>query len=441
MPKVNFDTINFKNDDKLNREESANLITNYLLNQDESRVISVNSAWGTGKTWFAHMWKNKLGDEFKEEIIPIYYNAWENDDYEDALIPLINQIYLQLNDFSEYRKENLNLVVLLKAVSAFYKHSLSMPLKSLSKGTFNLKEIIEGVEESKKTIDDVLLPEFDDQLKIYNDYVYAKEVFTEYFERFINDIDKTIIIIVDELDRCRPTFAIETLERIKHFFGIDNVHFILLQDSEQLSHSVKVLYGDSCDTVGYLRRFVDAEFILPNNNIESYFNILMVQTNSKMFGVNLNNGILEFLTGDSLLNLISNELLITSKIFKLSFRDFDKLFLQLELIMSNTEYSRFEQFNEEYKDFKFWFSYLFVLRFKNKDKYDNLYYSIENHNVSFDKIPFFTEFKMDLNYFSTIKDKDFSDKWNRRNQEVWNNELRIKEFENLISVLQKIVAE
>ena len=77
MPKVDYDTINFKNDDKLGREDSADLITNYLLDQDESRVISVNSEWGTGKTWFAHMWKNKLRDEFQEKIIPIYYNAWE----------------------------------------------------------------------------------------------------------------------------------------------------------------------------------------------------------------------------------------------------------------------------------------------------------------------------------------------------------------------------
>ena len=90
-----------------------------------------------------------------------------------------------------------------------------------------------------------------------------KEVMSEYQK----ENGKKIIFFIDELDRCRPTFAIELLEVIKHLFNIDNCIFIISIDKEQLSHSVSTIYGQNMDTIGYLRRFFDLDYRLPKLDV------------------------------------------------------------------------------------------------------------------------------------------------------------------------------
>lgn len=92
--------------------------------------------------------------------------------------------------------------------------------------------------------------------------------FKESLKQLIEIIDdsKPFVIFVDELDRCRPLYAIELLERIKHIFGVEKLIFVLSIDKNQLAESIKSQYG-AIDTDNYLRRFVDLEFELKNPNI------------------------------------------------------------------------------------------------------------------------------------------------------------------------------
>lgn len=79
-----------------------------------------------------------------------------------------------------------------------------------------------------------------------------------------------LVVIIDELDRCKPTFAIQTLEIVKHIFDVDNIVFLFAVDIEQLSHSVSTVYGQEFDSVGYLCRFFDYISKLPNPKIEKF---------------------------------------------------------------------------------------------------------------------------------------------------------------------------
>ncbi|QDE47832.1 hypothetical protein EIN43_17235 [Enterobacter hormaechei] len=63
-------------------------------------------------------------------------------------------------------------------------------------------------------------------------------------------------IFIDELDRCRPNYAIDMLETIKHLFDINNVVFVIATDKEQLSHSICSVYGSGFDATRYLDRFL-----------------------------------------------------------------------------------------------------------------------------------------------------------------------------------------
>lgn len=87
--------------------------------------------------------------------------------------------------------------------------------------------------------------------------------------KFANEISsktepkKPLIVVIDELDRCRPTFAIEILEKAKHFFDVPNIVFVIAIDKSQIGHSIRSVYGSGMDVNGYLKRFIDLEFLLP----------------------------------------------------------------------------------------------------------------------------------------------------------------------------------
>src|SRR5262249_37550885 len=85
-----------------------------------------------------------------------------------------------------------------------------------------------------------------------------------------NQTTKPIIFITDELDRCRPPYALELLEKIKHLFSVEGLVFVLAIDRHQLGESVKCLYGQGMDTDNYLRRFIDLEYRLPAAKVEQF---------------------------------------------------------------------------------------------------------------------------------------------------------------------------
>ena len=87
---------------------------------------------------------------------------------------------------------------------------------------------------------------------------------------WLSDNDKRLVVIIDELDRCKPTFAIQTLEIVKHIFDIENLTFLFAIDIHQLSHSVECVYGQGIDSTGYLCRFFDYIAKLPTSEITPY---------------------------------------------------------------------------------------------------------------------------------------------------------------------------
>ena len=108
-------------------------------------------------------------------------------------------------------------------------------------------------------------------------YGEAKQAITE-FRQTLGDVadalsedhnGRPLVVVVDELDRCRPSYAIELLETAKHPFAVDRVVFVLAVNRAQLAESVRALYGAGFNSEGYLRRFFDLDFRLPEPNREA----------------------------------------------------------------------------------------------------------------------------------------------------------------------------
>ena len=79
-----------------------------------------------------------------------------------------------------------------------------------------------------------------------------------------------LVVIIDELDRCRPSYAADLLEIAKHLFAVDHVVFVLAVNRDELAHSIRSLYGNDFDGEGYLRRFFDIDLRLPEPSRERF---------------------------------------------------------------------------------------------------------------------------------------------------------------------------
>lgn len=135
--------------------------------------------------------------------------------------------------------------------------------------------IVATAVKGAKKVTQTMLQEtsMEDKIQEFKNYKNKIETIKEKLE----DITKhtKIILLIDELDRCKPLFAIKLLESIKHIFNVNNMSFVFALDMAQLSHSVKKVYGNDIDAPGYICRFFDYITKMPNPNTRKYIEYLM----------------------------------------------------------------------------------------------------------------------------------------------------------------------
>ena len=284
-------------------------------------VLAINSQWGTGKTSFLQMWNQYLKNEGYKTI---FFNAWENDYVEDPFIAFVDEIRESINDENKIR----GLMEKAKDVSlALFKQTPKMASKILKEKTgFDSEEIISNDELAKSVAD---------KIDNYNKNKKSVDKFRKELEKIalkeFEQNTKPMIIFVDELDRCRPDYAINLLERIKHFFNVQNIIFILGIDKEALSNSIKVIYGEQTDINGYLTRFIDLEYRLKRGSNEQYVNYLVDKYNfytifeKRNFRDTL---LVEYQYSDFLKVVIQ-----VAVGFNLSLRDIEKIIVEIYMIL------------------------------------------------------------------------------------------------------------
>ena len=117
----------------------------------------------------------------------------------------------------------------------------------------------------------------------YKKKIEAEKEEQQVFDRFKNalteiaaknlEADKPIVIIIDELDRCRPTFAVQIIERIKHFFDVKGLVFVLMINKSQLEAAIKGVYGAETDAGRYLDKFINLSLPLPPLKASQFSNV------------------------------------------------------------------------------------------------------------------------------------------------------------------------
>lgn len=276
--------------DMLDRVKYADYLTTYLKQyKNESYVFNLNSSWGSGKTYFIKRWANSLS---KNHPV-IYFNSWKFDHNNEPLILILSEVIKQLNELvSDPEHEELK-NSLTKSVVGTVKQIAP----TLSKGIFkkisgvnwdDLSEDKEQTESEKDSIkfgSDLVSVSTKALLNLHveqqNSIEDLKDVINEILRKVLTkeniDTNKRwspMYVFIDELDRCRPTFAIEVLEVIKHIFDIPKIIFVIATDTQQLQHSIKAVYGHDFDAEKYLMRFFNRSFSLPKPNLKDFLNQL-----------------------------------------------------------------------------------------------------------------------------------------------------------------------
>lgn len=256
-------------EDSINRNKDIVYFYNILQAQEFASAIAIDGRWGSGKTFFVRQTKmvinalnpsSVMDKEVKKKVpavlpfpnngqdsdncsIAVYYDAWENDNDTEPILSLIYEITKQLSvDFSLSDKS------IVKTAGAI--------IESISGHNIN------GIKDALSSDDP--FTKFKEQKDIEGE---IKNFLTE----SLAERGNRLVIFIDELDRCKPTFTVHLLEQIKHYIFDDRITFVFSINLEQLQHTIKHYYGTNFDSCRYLDRFFDLRITLPPADMDKFY--------------------------------------------------------------------------------------------------------------------------------------------------------------------------
>ncbi|WP_323882987.1 KAP family P-loop NTPase fold protein [Aeromonas hydrophila] len=314
--------------DRLDRARYAEFLTNYLATEGKQRnyVLNLNAEWGAGKTWFIKRWYMEL----KQHYPTVYIDAWQQDFSDDPLLTVISSIIDQLKHVAG--KENPIPERMRQRLLGLFKVGGKLALKAAIKKA-GLEEddfSLEG-DDANQLVDALC----SNQKERYESIQYLKQEIRQWVEGAVGlgngDLDYPAFILIDELDRCRPSYAVEMLETIKHIFDIPKVVFVLATDTEQLQHAVKVIYGADFDAHTYLSRFFSRRFSLLAGSKRHFIESNL--SNSVLVDHSFDNVWPKGLNIEAIITVLSS----ISDACHLSLRSTEKLIDRMTLVLLNLE--------------------------------------------------------------------------------------------------------
>ncbi len=355
-------------DDYFDRCKTAENLTTVFDNSDEGLIISINSAWGTGKTKFVEMWSEGL--KSTDEFSTIYLNAWEADYFNDPLLALIMALEEHCDRLN---KRPIGTVANLDTYKEIGIQALTELLKYVTNGHLDILKIKNDIEDGK--IDEVRV-RFEKHRQIKSD-----------IKKALVDLQgtKKVVFFIDELDRAKPNFVVELIEMIKHYFKVDGYYFVLMTDRVQFDHIIKHYYGNEIGTADYLRKIIDYDFSMKQPDSVKYFEALVEikGLNIKRIESNYSNGVVY-----GKYPLLYELLIEYIVLHKFSLRDVDKLCAYLKLLLPTIQ-DLYNNFDDSQIIISVLLSYFISIRIKNIKAFQHLVASnfSEGENVLLKDLP------------------------------------------------------
>lgn len=298
--------------DLLNRRAEGELLAAYITSlparpgpqrHSHAYTIAVDAGYGEGKTYFL----TRLAEHLKIDHPVAFIDAWTDDLADQPLIALMATLKAALSPVIKHSevqsgwsrlaekgskvakivalgaaKRALGVVIsqagadALSQVVSSANGDLSVELGSAVRETSTqlVDELTRGISISADM--DRQIDEFDaakrsiDEMKASLSAIVAGLSFT--------DLSPPIVIVIDELDRCRPSYAIKLLEEIKHLFDVPGLVFVFGLHGDQLAHSVRGAYGPTFDGFAYLKRFINRRYVLATPDLTDMASYLITKS-------------------------------------------------------------------------------------------------------------------------------------------------------------------
>jgi len=281
---------------------SAKVAAQQVNGQEGALCIAIDGDWGVGKTFFVDRWTKELSGK---QFPVVRFDAWKNDLADDPLIGFISELKHTLEPWIARLPVSAKIRGgLTRRAKTVIKQAAraTLPLAASAGTAFAMRHLGEqGVGALKDAFGDVEVPEadvvktaaqfkisdkvlqafFDSALKKHQGRQAAITNLVEQLESLVEFmkgepiIQLPLFIFIDELDRCRPDYAIRLLEGMKHLFNAKGVCFVVTTNLLQLSEAIKAVYGNNFDGYGYLKRFFDFEYQLPDPEGMAYARYLI----------------------------------------------------------------------------------------------------------------------------------------------------------------------
>lgn len=294
LSKLNWNRTNLDNieeawkGDLWDRKRLGVQLTNYVDRLQCGAVLALDARWGEGKTWFVKHWKKHLEDE-KHSVI--YLDAFANDYLDDPFLTIASEIShafkesdeINNQDIDDFNSKTASVLISLAAILPVIAAKAGLYWIGLGGAGEAVQELYKNGEELYDSVSDEITAKVKEHIekKIENHQIEKESIrdFKNELAQLAKKLDKPLVFIIDELDRCRPDFAIRLIERIKHFFDIPKIVFILVMNKPQLIQSVHSLYGYAVETNGdYFEKFIDFTIKFPQlNAIRNYEMLLKEQ--------------------------------------------------------------------------------------------------------------------------------------------------------------------
>jgi len=269
----------WENDD-LHRKEAGEALCAFIRTLGGPYVVALEGPWGSGKTTFLNRLEFALQlDGLKVPAIRV--DAWRTDYLQDPMVAFIGAITSKLKgQKGKVEKLTNELIVGLAKNGAKLGGSLV---------SFAAKTFLPGSAEFFTALGEMTSKIGEELIEFQDEHAKSQAAFEELLIKARDTLTKRsaeqkitpIVFLVDELDRCRPDFAVRALERIKHFFDVPGIIFLIATDGENLPAAIAAVYGQKIDPEKYLRKFIDYEYHLPDPSPDDFVKYLFLSLGVK----------------------------------------------------------------------------------------------------------------------------------------------------------------
>ena len=260
--------------DALDRENLARPLTQLVESSTMPIMpytLALDANWGEGKTTFLKMWQADLQ---KSGFQCVYYDAWASDFCRDSFPSMIAGLK---ESFSELKTRTAK-----KTAGKIAKEGAAVAKAMVKTMPSLVAGLVGGGEVARAAVNEIF-GEWE-PVTAYSEYREALKSFKSSLEEIASESEKPLVFMIDELDRCRPTFALDVLEKIKHIFDVPGVFFVVALNKNALAKTIESVYGIA-DGNEYLSKFFDDTRSLVNRRGIAFYLLEKV-------------GIIEMMNGD-----------------------------------------------------------------------------------------------------------------------------------------------